>query len=184
VRDFQAALGWNRARLGFEVSYSRTSAFRPFGYADFPTVPQLAPSPATEWLTASVRLAPLPWITLETWYSDPSGVTPDGIPPKLSRSAATLRSKFLREFPSGIFDLKLQLSMDSWSPGTIGRDALGNPIDLHGATFFRSLIQFQLDRFSLYWDRGNLTSSRLTYVPGFAIPSLGSQFGVRWEFWN
>jgi hypothetical protein len=184
VKDFQAALGWNRARLGFEVSYSRTSAFRPFGYADFPNVPQLAPSSATEWLTASVRLAPLPWITLETWYSDPRGVSPDGIPPKLSTSAATLRSKFLREFPSGIFDLKLRLSMDSWSPGTIGRDALGNPINLRGATFFRSLIQFQLDRFSLYWDRGNLTSSKLTYVPGFAIPSLGSVFGVRWEFWN
>jgi TonB-dependent Receptor Plug Domain len=184
VKDFQAALGWSRARLGFEVSYSRTSAFRPFGYADFPTVPQLAPAPATEWLTASVRLAPLPWITLETWYSDPRGVTPDGIPPKLSTSSATLRSKFLRKFPSGIFDLKLQLSMDSWSPGTIGRDPVGNPIHLRGATFFRSLIQFQLDRFSLYWDRGNLTSSKLTYVPGFAIPSLGSVFGVRWEFWN
>jgi TonB-dependent Receptor Plug Domain len=184
VRDFQAALGWTRSRLGFEVSYSRTSAFSPFGYADFPQVPLLAPAPRTEWITASVRLAPLQWITLETWYSDPRGITPDGIPPTLSMSAATLRSKFLRQFPSGIFDLKLRLSMESWGRGVIGRDLTGNPIELKGATFFRTLLQIQLDRFSIYWDRLNLTSTKLTYVPGFQIPGLGSDFGVRWEFWN
>jgi hypothetical protein len=185
VRDFQGTLGWNRARLGFQVSYSRTAAFQPFGFADFPTVPQLGLAPQTEWITASVRLAPLQWITLETWYSDPRGAaTPDGIPPTHSMSAATIRSKFLRQFPSGIFDLKLRLSMESWGRGTIGRDAVGNPITLPGATFFRSLIQIQLDRFSIYWDRGNLTATKLTYVPGFQIPAYGSDFGVTWEFWN
>jgi hypothetical protein len=185
IRDFQGTLGWNRARLGFQVSYSRTAAFQPFGFADFPTVPQLGPAPRTEWITASVRLAPLQWITLETWYSDPRGqVTPDGIPPTHSMSAATIRSKFLRQFPSGIFDLKLRLSMESWGGGTIGRDAVGNPITLRGATFLRSLIQIQLDRFSIYWDRTNLTSTKLTYVPGFQIPGYESDFGVTWEFWN
>jgi hypothetical protein len=184
VRDFEGTLGWNRARFGFQVSYSRTSAFSPFGFADYPTVPQLAPAPRTEWITASVRLAPLQWITLESWYSDPREATPDGIPPTHSMSAATIRSKFLRQFPSGIFDLKLRLSMESWGRGIIGRDALGNPIELHGATFFRSLVQFQLDRFSIYWDRVNLSATKLTYVPGFPIPSYGSAFGVTWEFWN
>jgi hypothetical protein len=185
VRDFQGTLGWNRARLGFQVSYSRTAAFQPFGFADFPTVPQLGPAPQTEWITAAVRLAPLQWITLETWYSDPRGAaTPDGIPPTHSMSAATIRSKFLRQFPSGIFDLKLRLSMESWGRGTIGRDAVGNPITLRGATFLRSLIQIQLDRFSIYWDRTNLTSTDLTYVPGFQIPGYESDFGVTWEFWN
>jgi hypothetical protein len=42
----------------------------------------------------------------------------------------------------------------------------------------------QLDRFYLYWDRTNLGSTDLTYVPGFRIPSYGSNFGVRWEFEN
>jgi hypothetical protein len=185
LRDFQGTLGWNRGRFGFQVSYSRTAAFQPFGFADFPTVPQLGPAPQTEWITASVRLAPLQWITLETWYSDPRGTTtPDGIPPTHSMSAATIRSKFLRQFPSGIFDLKLRLSMESWGRGTIGRDAVGNPITLRGATFIRSLIQIQLDRFSIYWDRTNLTSTKLTYVPGFQIPAYESDFGVTWEFWN
>ena len=184
VRDFQAALGWNRARLGFQVAYARTSAFAPPAYPEFLRIATLAPSPRTEWITASVRLAPLQWLTLETWYSDPRGVTPDGVPPTHSVSAGTIRSKFLRKFPSGIFDLKLRLALETWGTGTIGRDALGAPITLKGATFMRSLIQIQLDRFTIYWDRGNLTSSSLTYVPGFGIPGLGSNFGVTWEFFN
>jgi hypothetical protein len=184
VRDYQAALGWSRARLGFQVAYVRTSSFAPFGYAEFPRIPQLAPAPRTDWITASVRLAPLQWLTLETWYSDPRDITPDGVPSTHSVSAATIRSKFLRRFPSGIFDLKLRLSIESWGSGTMGRDASGTPIPLRGATFFRSLIQIQLDRFSIYWDRVNLTATELTYVPGFEIPAYGSNFGVRWEFLN
>lgn len=184
VRDFQGAVGWSRGRLGFQVAYSRTSSFVPFSYADFPGVAQIAPSPRTEWITASVRLAPLQWLTLESWYSDPRGVAPEGIPPTHSVTAGTIRSKFLRQFPSGIFDLKLRLSMESWGTGVIGRDEFGAPITLRGATFFRSLIQIQLDRFYIYWDRGNLSSTDRTYVPGFQIPGYGSNFGVRWEFLN
>jgi TonB-dependent receptor-like protein len=184
VRDFQGALGWSRARLGFQVAYARTSEFAPFAFADFPRIVRFAPAPETDWITASVRIAPLQWLTLETWYSDPRNTSPDGVPPTHSVSAATIRSKFLRQFPSGIFDLKLRLSVESWGTGTIGRDAFGAPIVLRGATFLRSLIQIQLDRFTIYWDRGNLTATKLPYVPGFEIPALGSNFGVRWEFLN
>jgi hypothetical protein len=184
VRDYQAALGWNRARLGFQVAYARTSAFAPFPYAEFPRIAQLSPAPKTDWITAYVRLAPLQWLTLESWYSETRDTKPEGIPPNHSVSAATIRSKFLRQFPSGIFDLKLRLSMESWGRGVIGRDSFGNPIPLRGATFIRSLIQIQLDRFIIYWDRVNLTATKQTYVPGFEIPGYGSNFGVRWEFLN
>jgi hypothetical protein len=184
VRDFQAALGWNRARLGFQVAYARTSAFAPPAYPEYPRVTELGSSSQTEWITASVRLAPLPWMTLEGWYSDPRGFAPDGVPPTHSVLAGTIRSKFLRKFPSGIFDLKLRLALETWGTGVIGQDALGAPTTLKGATFMRSLIQIQLDRFTIYWDRGNLTSTSLTYVPGFEIPAYGSNFGVSWEFSN
>jgi len=184
VRDFQASLGWNRARLGFQVAYARTSAFAPPAYPEYPRVATLALSPRTEWITASARLAPLQWMTLEGWYSDPRGVTPDGVPPTHSMLAGTIRSKFLRKFPSGIFDLKLRLALETWGTGASGRDSLGAPITLKGATFLRSLVQIQLDRFTIYWDRGNLTSSSLPYVPGFEIPAYGSNFGVSWEFLN
>jgi TonB-dependent receptor-like protein len=184
VRDFQGAAAWNRARLGFQVTYARTSAFAPFGYADFPRIPQIGASPRTDWITAYVRVAPLQWLTLESWYSDARDSTPEGVPPDHSVSAATIRSKFLRQFPSGIFDLKLRLSLESWGRGVIGRDASGVPIALKGATYVRSLIQVQLDQFQIYWDRVNLTSTNRTYVPGFEIPGYGSNFGVRWEFLN
>jgi hypothetical protein len=184
ISDYEAAIGWERERLGLRLGFTRTAAFSPFGYAEFPRIATLASAPETEWVTAQVRIAPLRWITLEGWYSDPRDVTPDGIPPTHSMAAFTLRSKFLRQFPSGIFDLKLRLSVESWGTGVIGQDGTGAPIRLGGATFFRSLLQIQLQSFSIFWDRGNLSASELTYVPGFEIPSYGTVFGVRWEFLN
>jgi hypothetical protein len=184
LRDYQVSFGWERQRLGLQVAWSRTSAFSPFGYAEFPRVPTLAASPKIDWLTISARVAPVRWLTLESWYSDPREGTADGIPPTHSVSAVTLRSKFLRKFPSGAFDLKLRLSMESWGRGTLGRDSTGAAINLRGATFFRSLLEIQLQSFTIYWDRGNLSATRLAYVPGFRIPAYGSNFGIRWEFLN
>ena len=184
LRDLGATVGWERGRLGLELGWARTSEFNPFGYAEFPRVVGLAPAGEVDWLTVRARLAPVRWITLEGWYSDPRNGAADGIPPTHSFLGATLRSKFLRQFPSGAFDLKLRLSVESWGRGVIGRDAGGAPITLKGATFFRSLVQFQLQSFSLYWDRGNLTATELTYVPGFELPAYGTTFGVRWEFLN
>ena len=184
VRDFEVQLGWNRERLGLLASYSRTSAFNPFGYAEFLQIPTLAPSPEVEWLTLSARLTPVRWFSLQSWYSDPRTGSVDGVPPTHSLTTATIRSKFLRKFPSGVFDLKLQVGMEAWGTGTIGRDSTGAPINLRGATFFTSLVEFQLQTFTVYWQRGNLSGTDLTYVPGFRIPSYPSYFGVRWEFLN
>jgi hypothetical protein len=184
VTDYEAAIGWDRERLGLRLAYSRTDDFPLFGYAEFPRVALIGSAPPLKWVTAGVRLAPLRWLTLEGWYSDPRDAIPEGIPPTHSLAAVTLRSKFLRQFPSGVFDLKLRFSMESWGTGVIGRDTTGAPIQLRGATFFRSLVQIQLQSFSLFWDRGNLSATPLTYVPGFDIPSYGTVFGVRWEFLN
>jgi hypothetical protein len=184
IRDFDVQLGWERERLGLQAGYSRTSAFQPFGYAEFLGITSLAPSLDVDWVTVSARVAPVRWLTLQSWYSDPVKGTVDGLPPTHSLTSATIRSKFLRKFPSGIFDLKLQVSMEAWGQGTIGRDVSGTPLELRGATFFNSLIEFQLQSFTVYWERDNLTGTRLTYVPGFRIPAYGSNFGVRWEFWN
>jgi hypothetical protein len=184
LSDYEAAIGWDRERLGVRIAFSHTGPFSPFGYSEFPRIPSIGPAAETDWITASARLAPLRWITLEGWYSDPRDVTPEGIPPTHSMTAITLRSKFLRQFPSGIFDLKLRLSVETWGRGVIGRDGTGAPVTLGGATFFRSLLQVQLQSFQLFWDRGNLSASELDYVPGFEIPAYGSVFGVRWEFLN
>ena len=184
LRDFEGQLGWNSSRLGLQIGYARTSAFDPSAYAEFIPIASLAPSPETNWLTVSGRVSPVGWITIQSWYSDPLDGTVDGVPPTHSLTTATIRSKFLRKFSSGIFDLKLQLGMEAWGGGTIGRDASGAPITLRGATFFKSMVAFQLQSFTVYWERGNLTGTKLTYVPGFTLPAYPSNFGVRWEFWN
>ena len=184
LRDFSAQVGWHRARVGLQLAYQRTSAFSPFAYADYLQIPSLAPSSDVDWITVSARVAPVQWITLESWYSDPTKGTVDGVPPTHSLTTATIRSKFWRSFPSGTFDLKAQLSMEAWGRGTIGRDALGNPINLRGATFFSTQLAIQLQSFMIYWNRDNISASKLTYVPGFRLPNYGSNFGVRWEFLN
>ena len=103
---------------------------------------------------------------MQSWYSDPRKGSVDGVPPTHSLTTATIRSKFLRKFRSGIFDLKLQVGMEAWGDGTIGRDASGAPISLRGATFFKSLVEFQLQSFTVYWDRGNLSGDRAHVRPG------------------
>src|SRR5262249_50746066 len=123
LRDYSVQVGWHRARVGVQVAYERTAAFSPFAYADYLRIPALAPSADVDWITVSARIAPVQWITLESWYSDPTKGTVDGVPPTHSLTTATIRSKFLRNFPSGIFDLKAQVGMEAWGRGTIGRDA-------------------------------------------------------------
>jgi hypothetical protein len=97
---------------------------------------------------------------------------------------AAVRSKFLRTFPSGIFDLKLAMTMESWGTGVLGRDTAGTAVRLKGATIFRGLIQMQLSGLILYWDRSNLLNSDLPYVPGLPMPRNVSVYGVRWVFLN
>ena len=168
------------------LGYGRTAAFRPFAYQPFlPTVDSIAPSGEDrmgngELAAHAVTVVHPRWLVQQPSRSEHQKACLR----THSLSSATIRSKFWRSFPSGIFDFKLQGTMEAWGDGVIGRDASGQPIPLRGATFFRSLIEVQLDRFTIYWDRVNLRANQQTYVPGFLIPKFGSTFGVRWEFSN
>ncbi|HMV32910.1 MAG TPA: TonB-dependent receptor [Gemmatimonadales bacterium] len=186
LTDWQGTLRWQRPWASLEVGYGQTDAFRPQPFRPFtPGIPGVARAPRTEWLTVGWRLAPRKWLTFEGWYSDPvSRAGPDGVPPTHSLTTATIRSKFLRRFKSGIFDLKAQLAFESWGDGVIGRDPLGAPIALDGASFWRTEIELRLDSFLLYWERYNMQASQKTYVPRFPIGNFVSTFGVKWEFAN
>ncbi len=186
LTDWQGTLRWQRPWASLEVGYGQTDAFRPQPFRPFtPGIPGVARAPRTEWLTVGWRLAPRKWLTFEGWYSDPvSRAGPDGVPPTHSLTTATIRSKFLRRFKSGIFDLKAQLAFESWGDGVIGRDSLGAPIALDGASFWRTEIELRLDSFLLYWERYNMQASQKTYVPRFPIGNFVSTFGVKWEFAN
>ncbi len=185
VRDVRVSVGYEQRRVAVEVGVSRTAAFQPRAFQPFLAVASLESLPATEWLTAAIRIAPLPWLTLAGWYSDPmSSAAPDGQPPAHMVGTATIRSSFLRKFPSGIFDLKLELSVERWGTGVLGRDPSGAPIAHPGATLLRGLAQIQIGRLRMFYDRYNFQGTDAAYVPGFAIPTFNTTFGVRWDFLN
>ena len=142
----------------------------------------IAPSGRSDWLTLSGRLAPLGWFSVRGWYADPRDGTPDGSPPRHYSGAATIRSKFLRRFPSGAFDLKLELGVEGWGAGVLGRDAGGIPVVLPAAQFVRGLIQVQLESFSVFWESRNLTNEPNGYVPGLRVPRYNGFVGIRWGF--
>src|SRR5262249_26342679 len=137
-----------------------------------------------DWVNVHARFTPRNWLTLETYFTHPANVIPNGTPPKHAISTATIRSKFLRNFPSGIFDMKLQMAVESWSPGVIGEDIRGAPINLPGGTFIRGIVQMQFGPLIAYYDRANMRASKVGSVPGYQLPSLMGTFGVRWEFAN
>jgi hypothetical protein len=184
LRDWQASALWRRPWIELEGSYTRTAAFSPFPYQPYAGIPFIGRAPATEWLTARGRLTPLSWLTLEGWYSNPRRGTLEGMPPKHSLGAGTIRTRLQRIFPSGVLDVKLRLSVEHWYPGVVGRDAAGAPVTIGGATFFRSLVQVALGSLQFYWDRSNLTATERVYVPGLPISGRPSEFGVRWTFLN
>jgi hypothetical protein len=182
--DAQATLGFDSRLLTVDGGVARDDGWRPQAFPEFVAIPSYAPLPQTDWFTVHARLAPTGWFTLETVFENPRTGLPDGTPPKHALSTATVRSRFLRNFPSGIFALKLQAIVESWSPGIGGRDTLGVAVPLPGATQFRTMIQMQIGPFFAYWDRVNLKSVRTGSVPGYIIQPLGSTFGIRWEFSN
>lgn len=185
ISDREAFLSWQRPRLGLRVGYTRLSEFRPAAYWQFATVDSIGPNPPTEWVLAGARLAIRPWFSIAGWYREPLGTLgPEGAPPGLGFVEAAIRSKFLRTFPSGIFDLKLAVSMESWGTGSLGRGPTGAPVTLDGATFLRAQLQMQFSGFIFYLDRFNLTNSKKAYVPGLPIPGNAQTFGVRWTFLN
>ena len=182
--DLAALASIGGARAAAEVGYWRTGGFRPEAYSIYRTIDTIGASGPTKWVTVSARLAPKQWFILDGWYSNPIGVKPEGQAPTHSIVNATIQSKFLPTFRSGIFVLKLQGSMETWGTGVLGRGRTGTPIPLKGATFFRAQVQLKIGSFVAYYDRVNLQASRLGYLPDLPMLRLASSFGVRWEFTN
>jgi len=184
VNDLTGTLTWQRTWLSLQADVSQTSAFNALAPQPYLNVPALAATEATTWLTVGGKIAPVPWIILESRYSNPTSGTPNGNPPTHSLTTATIRSKFIRTFPSGTFDLKAQVGVESWGDGVIGLDASAAPVALNGATFLRAYLELAIGPFRFYYDRMNLMGTDQTYVPGFVIPPYGSTYGIRWTFVN
>ncbi|MBM4187370.1 MAG: hypothetical protein FJ206_08670 [Gemmatimonadetes bacterium] len=184
LTDLGVLASFDHPRLALEGGLWRTAGFEPVTFPLYRTIDGIGPSGTTKWLTVSARVAPRQWFVLDGWYSNPIKDRPEGIPPTHGIVNATIQSKFLPTFRSGIFGLKLQGSMESWGDAVIGRDRDGEPITLKGATMFRAQLQIRLGDFIAFYDRANLQGTDLGYLPGLNIVRFASTFGVRWEFSN
>lgn len=184
LRDLQLTAALRHGWVGGEATWARGNAYQPLPYQPYPDVAAIALHQRTEWVTLSGFLAPWRWLVLDGWVSTPRGTAPEGQPPRHYAANGTIRSKFLRQFPSGYFELKLQLGIEGWAAGTLGTDATGAPVVLPDAHFARSLVQMEIGSLTFFWDARNILGSARAYVPGFVIPSYTSSFGIRWEFLN
>ena len=145
----------------------------------------LGPTQATRYLTVHAALQPLPGVHLAGWYFDPyvsSGN--DFEPPYHARVSATFYSKFWRVYKSGIFALRGEIAMDSWSRGTAGLDTTGNVLALPGATFMEVNVEVQIAGVTIFWIQRNMNGMRGGYVPGLDYPRRYQFYGVRWLFTN
>lgn len=182
--DYEFSAGLDAGRLlQAEARLRSLDVWQPLAFRQFVNVGSFARQPRTEWLLLKAELRPTSWFTIASHYEHPLGdFLADGVPPHHAWSTATVNSRFLKNFPSGIFRLKVQGVLETWSPGVIGRDAEGNPIDLPGLTFVRGILQLQIGPFIAFWDRVNFQATDQGHVPGYPILSLGQSYGIRWDF--
>jgi hypothetical protein len=181
--DVAGYLGWHRAWVSVEAGLSGLGAVPMPGYAPLPALDSIAPLAAT-WFTAEARLRLAPWLTLEGWMGAPMGDAPEGRPPFHGSGMVTLRSKFLRQFPSGFFDLRLSLGGEIWDDGVLGHRPDGTPVPIAGNSLTRLSLELQLGRFLAYYHRTNLLGRTVEQAPGASFPTYATTFGVKWEFLN
>ena len=188
IEDRSVTGAWRNRFADLEATFTTNKSFVPMGYDQYPGIAFIASSTLltrNDWFTLAGRVSPRQWVSVSGWFSNPVSSPPEGQPPKHAMVAATIQSKFLPTFRSGIFNLKLQVSMERWGAGVLGQTADSLPVTLPAQTYYRGYIGIQLGSFMVWWDRYNMQGQQnVFHVPGLLIPGFASTFGVRWEFAN
>jgi len=182
--DLGARAGFASRRLTLRAGVERRDAFQAPAVAEIQGWPPFSAAPEATFFVGdvTVNLGPL---ALSGWYADPVSDAASAFdPPSHSRTALTFRSKFLRTFRSGAFDLKVQIAVEAWSAGSAGVDASGAPVALPGTSVAEAFLQVELVAFHAFYSLKNALRSREGFVPGFEYPRNRQTFGVKWLFRN
>jgi hypothetical protein len=184
--DVAAWLRWEHAWIVVEVGRGRRDPFTPLGFAaGIKPVDHLGPTPRTDFIAAHGSVRPLPGVELSGWYFDPIVGGGDFEPPHHARLSATFYSKFWRVYRSGIFALRGEVAMESWSQwGLGGQDSTGAQLRVGGATFQETNLEMQLAGVTLFWIIRNTNGTRASYVQGLGYPRSVQLYGARWFFTN
>jgi hypothetical protein len=184
VRDWSAGVALFTRTLSFDAAIGWNDPYSAPSFGAFRGQLAGVVAAGARVTTLSWQWAPRRWLTLSGWWRDPSVDSVPFEPRNHSVTRATLRSAFLPHFRRGVFDLMVQVEVESWGRGIAGRDSSGNLVHLAGATVWNYHLQFKLVSAVIYWTMRNTVFERYTLVPGFQLPRSISRFGVRWEFAN
>jgi len=187
VTALAGAVRWDRSWVTLELGGVRRDPFAPIGRpAALQNVGGLSPSLQTAYITAHASLRPLPGLQLAGWYFHPRiAYGNDFEPPHHARVSLTFASKFWRVYKSGVFMLRGEIAVESWSSGTAGRDVTSAaPLILPGATFLETNVEMQIVGVTIFWIIRNNNLMRGSYVPGLDYPRRPQLYGVRWVFTN
>jgi len=184
--DVAAWVRWEIPRISVEVGRGWRDPFTSLGFeAGIKPVDHLGPTPGTEFLAVHATIKPLAGVSLSGWYFDPVAGGGDFEPPHHARLSAAFHSKFWRVYRSGIFALRGEVAMESWSRwGLGGQDSLGAQLRLGGATWAETNLEFQLAGVTIFWIIRNTNGMRANYVQGLSHPKCLQLYGARWFFTN
>ena len=184
--DIAAWVRWQIPRVSVEVGRGWRDPFVPLGFeAGIKPVDHLGPTPRSEFIAVHASIQPLPGVALTGWYFDPVVGGGDFEPPHHARVSAAFSSKFWRVYRSGIFALRGEVAMESWSRwGLGGQDSTGAQLRLGGATFAETNLEFQLAGVTIFWIIRNTNGMRANYVQGLSHPKSVQLYGARWFFTN
>ncbi len=189
--DASGAVRWDRSWISLDVGGATRDPFAPIGFPvaitaiDSSGPVRLSPTQRTRYFTAHGALRLLPGLQLSGWYFDPLVRTGNDFePPYHARLSLTFYSKFWRVYRSGIFALRGELAMDSWSRGTAGIDTAGALRLLPGVTIGDVNVEVRIAGVTIFWVQRNVTLQRASYIPGLDYPRRFQYYGVRWLFTN
>jgi hypothetical protein len=99
------------------------------------------------------------------------------------RSAISLRTRWLRKFPSGQFGALISVRHD-YRDGISFQRSTGPSVALSSHQL-SSLLEIRLVDAVLFWRQRYTIGQRVTeLVPGYPLPRQTTLYGVRWDFWN
>jgi hypothetical protein len=189
--DLLGGIRLDQRWVTIDVGGARRDAYSPADAA-FPgiDISGLGPTPPTNYLTIYGGLKLAPGLTLAGWYFDPVRNGGDFEPPRHGRYSLTFYSKFWRVYKSGIFALRAEAAVESWSSGGLAgfvRDSLTGEVrtfDLAPATFVDINAQIRIAGVTIFWETRNARAFKGGYVPGTSYPLNYQYYGVRWRFTN
>jgi hypothetical protein len=148
------------------------------------TITQLDATPGTNYATVHGSLRLLPGFQIAGWYFNPVRGGGDYEPPRYGRYALTFYSKFWRVYRSGVFALRAEAAVESWSGGAGAGESDAGAELLPGATFINVNAQIRIAGVTIFWANRNSRAFRGGYVPGIEYPRNYQFYGVIWRFTN